>query len=113
MEQKECLVSLEIFFARLSKCILFVALPTPTLMSAVHLSKEDTTRGRIRRSTHLRRRRLAYTCPDVPSRLAYTCIDLPTLAYTLIGAKHLLTFPVAADLPRLALTCLADLPTLA
>ena len=38
---------------------LFLALPAPTLMSAVQLSKEDTTRGRIRRSTHLRRRRLA------------------------------------------------------
>ena len=46
MEQKECLLSLEIFFARLSKCILFVALPAPTLMSAVHLSKEDTTEER-------------------------------------------------------------------
>ena len=43
----------EIFFARLFKCILFLALPAPTLMSAVHLSKEDTTRGRIRRNTHL------------------------------------------------------------
>ena len=53
MEQKECLSLLEIFFPRLSKCILFLALPAPTLMSAVHLSKENTTRGRIRRSTHL------------------------------------------------------------
>ena len=43
---------LQIFFARLSKCILFLALPAPTLMSAVHLSMEDTTRGRIR-SVHI------------------------------------------------------------
>ena len=39
-------------FARLSKCILLLALPAPTLMSAVHLSKEETTRGRIR-SVHI------------------------------------------------------------
>ena len=38
MEQKRCLLLLEIFFASLSKCILFLTLPAPTLMSAVHLA---------------------------------------------------------------------------
>ena len=42
----------KINIGRRTICILFLALPAPTLMSAVHLSKEDTTRGRIR-SVHI------------------------------------------------------------